>query len=95
MSLSPLASLLNPHPCALVSDLFDSAIRTSGCSQHVACDNGSVTVDLHVKVPDLYVEPKTCIDSGLEAIPLLFKRIELLNGCRKGDGMFFGHFSHI
>ncbi len=39
VNLFPLASLLDQYPCALISDLSGSAIRTSGCSHQVACDD--------------------------------------------------------
>ncbi len=43
-----LASLFNQYRCALLVGLIGNAIRIGGGPHHVACGNGSITVDLHL-----------------------------------------------
>jgi len=71
MSLSPLATLLNPHPCTLLSCLIDSAVRSSVCPRRVTCDNRSVAVDPNLHMAELYIEFATGVGQGLKVISLL------------------------
>ncbi len=71
----PLAPLLNQHHCTPVRGLLGDAIRLGGRPHRVACNDGNVSVDLHLGMEELHIELDTSIKLGLEIVPLVFKRI--------------------
>jgi len=75
VNLLPLASLLDQYRCTLRIDLVGSAIRQGLRPHHVACSNGCVAVDLHLKIAGLRIGLKTSIKLGLEVVPFVFKRV--------------------
>ena len=71
----PLACLFDQHHCTPVSGWLGGAIRLGGRPHRVACNDGDVSVDLHLGMAELHIELDTSIKLGLEIVPFVFKRI--------------------